>query len=84
MTTDPFAPSDDEHYSDDEALNNLDAFVSSLDTGKKRKANDDQDKPIDQASAPRKRRLLKAQTESGVENEFGAHAASGASFRIYY
>ncbi|KIJ34524.1 hypothetical protein M422DRAFT_263301 [Sphaerobolus stellatus SS14] len=75
-------PSDDEHFTDDEALNNLDAFVSSLDRGKKRKAEDDDAQPKDVGSVPRKRRLLKARTEAGAENEFGAHAASGSKLRL--
>ena len=77
---DPFAPSDTEHQSDEDALDNLDAFVSNLEYGKKRKAEAE---PGDAAVSdglppnPKRRMMLKARTEAGVESEFGVHAASG-------
>jgi U3 small nucleolar RNA-associated protein 14 len=79
---DAFAPSDNEEQSDGEALDNLGAFVSKLDVGKKRKAEDDSgEAAVSDGVAPsRKRRTLKERTEAGVESEFGVHAASGGLF----
>lgn len=77
-TKDAFVPSDNEQQSDEAALDDLDAFVSKLDVGKKRKAEDESDGPAADSVAPtRKRRMLKARTEAGVESEFGVPAASG-------
>ena len=82
-----FAPSDAEQQSDEEALDNLDAFVSKLEPGKKRKAEDEpSDAAVSAGVAPKpKRRMLKERTEAGVENEFGvSHVASGGwAFSLY-
>lgn len=52
------------------ALDSLGKFISSLDTGTKRKAEDGG------LEAPRrKRRVVQERTEAGAENEFSAHVA---------
>ncbi|KAF8510410.1 Utp14-domain-containing protein [Hysterangium stoloniferum] len=80
---DPFAPSDDEPMSDEEALDNLDAFVSKLEYGTKRKAEEATDKAEDEAlNVPRKRRMIQERTEAGAEGEFGVHAAAGSKLQL--
>ena len=65
---------DDDSVVDDSALQNLEAFIGGLDAGTKRKAPDDADAPGTRAGEPQrqKRRVLKEQTQVGVENEFAA------------
>lgn len=52
------------------ALDNLGKFISSLDTGTKRKAED-----AGLEVPRRKRRVIQERTEAGAENEFAAHVA---------
>lgn len=80
---DPFIPSDgeNENLTADEALDNLDAFVSSLDVGKKRKTQEDDTEVADSTPAPRKRRMLKERTEAGPEGEFRVQPVSGTYVR---
>ena len=82
---DPFAPSDSEEQSDEEALDKLEALVSKLEPGKKRKAEDEVGEvAVSDGIVPaRKRRMFKERTEAGVESEFGVHAASGVSWLFY-
>lgn len=53
-----------------EALDSLGKFISSLDTGTKRKAED-----AGLEVPRRKRRVIQERTEAGAENEFAAHVA---------
>ncbi|KAI0936890.1 hypothetical protein AcW1_001012 [Taiwanofungus camphoratus] len=58
------------------ALQDLQQFVTSLDSGQKRKAPDNDNLDGDHiadAARTRKKRLLKERTEAGEENEFAAH-----------
>ena len=75
--TDALAPSDTEQQPDEGALDQLGAFLSRLEPGKKRKADDASKDVNGDAPPPQKRRMLKERTEAGVEGEFGVHAASG-------
>lgn len=60
----------DEADESPDALENLGKFVSSLDTGTKRKAEDPE------VEGPqRKKRYIKERTEAGAENEFAANIA---------
>ena len=71
-----FAP-DDEEVADPSALDHLESFITSLDTGSKRKASEVRD-ATDSADDKRKRRrrMLKEQTQAGVESEFAAQAGT--------
>jgi hypothetical protein len=69
-----FSPSDTEAEAD--AHEELLSFISKLDPEKKRKAEDDDV----QVPRPRKRRMIKEQTEGGFENEFSAQSAGMFSF----
>ncbi|KAK0223862.1 Utp14-domain-containing protein [Armillaria fumosa] len=69
---DPFTPSDVDEAGP-EALENLQNFISTLDTSSKKRKPSADDLPID--APPRKRRILKEQTEAGEENEFRTHGA---------
>jgi len=77
---DAFAPSDLEEQPDGDALDHLGTFVSQLEPGKKRKADEPSEDAAANGAGPptRKRRMLKERTEAGVEGEFGVHAASGS------
>lgn len=68
----------DEDEVDESALDNLDTFITGLDTGKKRKVPEDADATDAQSEEPqkRKRRMLKEQTQVGAENEFAAQAGA--------
>jgi U3 small nucleolar RNA-associated protein 14 len=70
------SPSDTEAEAD--AHEELLAFISKLDPEKKRKAEDDDV----QVPPSRKRRMIKEQTEGGVENEFSAQSAGMSSFSL--
>ncbi|PIL31303.1 hypothetical protein GSI_06001 [Ganoderma sinense ZZ0214-1] len=62
----------------DNALQDLENFVSGLDAGQKRKAPDEDDAQGGDGSKPaRKRRLLPERTEAGAENEFAAALGGG-------
>ena len=63
-----YSVSDDE---DPNALANLETFITTLDAGQKRKAPDGESTQGHDERA-RKKRLLKEQTQVGVENEFAA------------
>ncbi|KAI0347583.1 Utp14-domain-containing protein [Trametopsis cervina] len=67
--------SGDEMEADPSALQHLEEFITTLDAGTKRKEPGDESSPQIHASdsRARKRRLLKEQTQSGVESEFAAH-----------
>ncbi|KAG7442817.1 Utp14-domain-containing protein [Guyanagaster necrorhizus] len=67
---DPFTPSDEDEAAP-EALENLQNFVSTLDTSLKKRKPSAEDLPVD--APPRKRRILKERTEAGEENEFRTH-----------
>ncbi|TBU39857.1 Utp14-domain-containing protein [Dichomitus squalens] len=71
--------SEDEGEDGDDALQELESFVTGLDAGHKRKAPDDDDAAVDGADSKpaRKRRLLPELTEAGVENEFAATTGDG-------
>lgn len=60
----------DEGSIDENAVDGLDAFVTSLDTGKKRKADD----AGNEDASRRKRRILSERTQAGPENEFATRA----------
>ena len=66
--------SGDEMDADLNALDSLGNFVSQLETSVKRKAEEEKEEIVPQASK-KKRKLLKDVTEAGVESEFGARAA---------
>lgn len=70
------SPSDDETNDDPDALSHLESFITNLDAGQKRKAPDDADPSTEDADvggrARRKRRLLRDETQGGVEGEFAA------------
>ncbi|KAI0094168.1 Utp14 protein-domain-containing protein [Irpex rosettiformis] len=72
-----YTPSDLEDE-DPSALANLETFITNLDAGRKRKAPEDEPFTTQgqQDRATRKRRLLKEQTQVGVENEFAAQPGS--------
>ncbi|KIP03917.1 hypothetical protein PHLGIDRAFT_25886 [Phlebiopsis gigantea 11061_1 CR5-6] len=71
-----FAP-DDEEDADPSALDHLENFITSLDTGSKRKASEDADAAESAADKrKRRRRILKEQTQAGVESEFAAQAGA--------
>ncbi|TFY83338.1 hypothetical protein EWM64_g669 [Hericium alpestre] len=65
--------SGDEQETDADALDGLGNFISTLETSKKRKAEDGP--PVEDA-ARRKRRIIHERTEGGAENEFAAQAGS--------
>ncbi|KAK0220989.1 Utp14-domain-containing protein [Armillaria nabsnona] len=69
---DPFTPSDEDEAAP-EALENLQNFISTLDTSSKKRKPSAEDLPVD--APPRKRRILKERTEAGEENEFRTHGA---------
>ncbi|KAA1468136.1 Utp14-domain-containing protein [Dentipellis sp. KUC8613] len=71
---DDISMSGDEQEADPDALEGLGNFISSLETGKKRKADDTAG--ADDAGR-RKRRIIAERTEAGQEHEFAAQA-SGA------
>ncbi|KAK0498773.1 Utp14-domain-containing protein [Armillaria luteobubalina] len=52
-------------------LENLQNFISTLDTSSKKRKTFAEDLPVD--APPRKRRILKERTEAGEENEFRIH-----------
>ncbi|THH18267.1 hypothetical protein EW146_g2683 [Bondarzewia mesenterica] len=60
------------------ALEDLGTFITSLETGKKRKA-DATEAPGD--TPRRKKRIIEERTEAGAENEFAAHVSGSA--RLY-
>ena len=60
---------------DPSALEGLETFVSSLETSRKRKGNND----VTNNSLPRKRRFVEERTAAGIEGEFAA-VASRTSF----
>lgn len=66
--------SEDEAEANDDALQNLEAFITKLEPGQKRKAPDGEPEAQihTQDNRPRKRRLLKERTQVGVESEFAA------------
>lgn len=61
---------DEADHDSPEALDSLGKFISSLDTGTKRKAED-----AGLEAPRRKRRFIQERTEAGAENEFAAHVA---------
>ncbi|KAK0205350.1 Utp14-domain-containing protein [Desarmillaria ectypa] len=65
--------SPDEDEAAPEALENLQNFISTLDTSSKKRKTSADDLPVD--APPRKRRILKERTEAGEENEFRTHGA---------
>ncbi|KAK0194413.1 Utp14-domain-containing protein [Armillaria mellea] len=69
---DPFTPSDEDEAAPD-ALENLQNFISTLETSSKKRKPSAEDLPVD--VPPRKRRILKERTEAGEENEFRTHGA---------
>ncbi len=69
---DPFTPSDEDEAVP-EALENLQNFISTLDTSSKKRKSSAEEPPVD--APPRKRRILKERTEAGEENEFRTHGA---------
>ncbi|PBK84660.1 Utp14-domain-containing protein [Armillaria gallica] len=69
---DPFTPSDEDEAVP-EALENLQNFISTLDTSSKKRKPSAEELPVD--APPRKRRILKERTEAGEENEFRTHGA---------
>lgn len=73
---DSFAVSDDEDgdANEDSALDQLDNFISKLDTGAKRKINDADAKEPDALPVKKKKRLTE-RTEGVPENEFGVKAS---------
>ena len=70
--------STDEGSVDETAVDGLARFVTSLDPGKKRKADDDGVEDVSR----RKRRILAERTQAGPENEYAAH--TGACFMLRF
>jgi len=69
-----FSPSDDEAAP--EALDELENFVTSLETSdKKRKGHPDATTSTSQEPKRKKRQIIKERTEAGTENEFRAQAS---------
>ena len=64
------AMSADEGSVDEDAVDGLARFVTSLDAGKKRKADD----AGNEDASRRKRRILAERTQAGPENEFATRA----------
>lgn len=75
--------SDDETEADDTALQTLESYITKLDSGQKRKAPEDESPARDHAhdDRSRKRRMLKEQTQVGIESEFAAQPGEGTSLR---
>ncbi|KAI1790907.1 Utp14-domain-containing protein [Ganoderma leucocontextum] len=72
------ASEDEEGQEGDNALQELETFVSGLDAGQKRKAPDEEDASDGgDSKRARKRRLLPERTEAGAENEFAAALGGG-------
>lgn len=74
-----FSISEDEEEAEPAALANLETFITSLDAGQKRKAPDDVP-GSENHERVRKRRLLKEQTQAGVESEFAAQPGKPLCF----
>lgn len=81
------SPSDDETNDDPDALSHLESFITNLDAGQKRKAPDDTEDGVGGAErARRKRRLLREETQGGVEGEYAAQPgkSKSPSIRLFY
>ncbi|KZW00502.1 small-subunit processome [Exidia glandulosa HHB12029] len=68
--------SDIDDAPDNDALESLGRYIAGLEPGKKRKAPDAAD-DVDAEAPQAKRRLLKEQTQAGVESEFNLSAGGG-------
>lgn len=63
---------EDEANADPSALDHLGSFITNLDAGTKRKAPEDNAEEQSEETKRRKRRMLKEQTQNGIESEFAA------------
>lgn len=78
------AEPEDDASADQSALDNLGSFITNLDAGTKRKAPDDHAEEQSEETQRRKRRMLKEQTQSGIESEFAAQTGSYSHFNRDY
>ena len=76
--------SDDDGSVGDGALEGLSAFISTLDSGSKRKVDDREPggETAEAANRSRKRRIIQDRTEVGAENEFAARMSAGARLLV--
>lgn len=82
---DSILASDDNEDAEGGALDGLSAFISTLDTGAKRKADEVGMENVTGEvveQRPRKRRFVQDRTEVGAENEFAARLPAGKSSHI--